>query len=81
MAVRSGGVGSHFTLDHFKTGFARTNTGQFSTIIASTEHDEAIENMKNFIDDKKIAGFKLFLNGFLLATSSDQVSGDNLVFD
>ncbi len=74
MAARSGSVGSHFTLDHFKAGFTRTNTGQFSTVIASTEHDEDIEAMKHFIDDKKIAGFKLFLNGFLVATSSDQVS-------
>lgn len=74
MASRNSGVGSHFTLAHFNAGFSRTNAGQFTTVIAGTEHDEAIEAMKTFISDKKIAGFKVFLNGFLIATASDQVS-------
>ncbi len=74
MAARSSAVGSHFTIGHFAAGFNRANAGQFASVIASTEHDQAIEDMKKFIDEKKITGFKVFLNGFLVATSSDQVS-------
>lgn len=74
MAARSSAIGSHFTLAHFNAGLSRSNPGQFATVIAGTEHDEKIEAMKTFISEKKIAGFKVFLNGFLIATASDQVS-------
>jgi hypothetical protein len=77
MASRGGNLGTHFAIDHFKAGFSRASQTPFATVIASTDYDEAIESMKSFISEKKIEGFKLFLNGFLLATSSDEVTREN----